>query len=84
VTELAERHHLGLPIDAEDPDSIADAVRKLSETPGLAAEYRANVEEARTVLSWEHEEERLAAQVDSLLDGRGRRARKPRLPSRVP
>ncbi len=60
VRALAEAHHLGLPIDAEDPESITAAVRRLTEEPELVAEYRANVERARSELNWEREEGRLA------------------------
>lgn len=85
VSALAEAHGLGLPIDTEDPESIAAAVRRLSETLGLAAEYRANVERARDLLSWEHEEKLLAAELGELLHDGGRRApRKSRQASRVP
>lgn len=60
VVALAESHELGLPIDAEDAGSIAEAVRTLSEDPELAAGYRANVQRASKELSWEVEERRLA------------------------
>ena len=67
VRALAEAHGLGLPIDAEDPDAIADAVRRLSKDPELAAEKRANVERAREELNWEHEERLLARIVEQAL-----------------
>ena len=69
VRALAEEHRLGLPIDAEDPESIAAAVRSLSENGKLATEYRANVERAQEALSWEREEERLAGMIHSSLPG---------------
>jgi glycosyltransferase involved in cell wall biosynthesis len=70
VAALAEAHQLGLPIDSEDADSIAVAVRRLSETPGLATEYRSKVERARETLNWEIEEGKLAELVSAALDGR--------------
>ncbi|MGH2956410.1 MAG: glycosyltransferase [Solirubrobacterales bacterium] len=67
VRALAEEHGLGLQVDAEDPDSIVAAVLALSESPELLDQYKANVERARQVLSWEHEEARLAEMVRSAI-----------------
>jgi glycosyltransferase involved in cell wall biosynthesis len=71
VETLAREHGLGLPIDAEDPDSVAAAARELAESPDLAASYRANIERAREVLNWEREERKLAELVEGALRDSG-------------
>jgi glycosyltransferase involved in cell wall biosynthesis len=75
ISALADRHGLGLAIDPADPDSIAGAIRVLSEDPEESARYRANAERAREVLNWEQEEQRLREVVRSALgeDGEGGR-----------
>ena len=67
VRALAEDYRLGEAVDAEDPDSIAAAVRRLSDDAELTAEYRANVERAREELNWEREESKLGKIIDSAL-----------------
>lgn len=69
VKALAEDHALGLQIDTEDPESIASAVRDLSESPELVAAYRANVKQASRILNWENEEARIAEIVSGALGG---------------
>jgi glycosyltransferase involved in cell wall biosynthesis len=67
VRALAETHGLGVPVDADDPESIAAAVRDLNDSPDLAAETRANVERAREVLNWEREEGLIAEIIQDAL-----------------
>ena len=67
IQRLAEEHSLGLPFDPRDPASIATAVGRLSDEPGLAAGLRENVERARAELSWEREEAVVAELVRSTL-----------------
>jgi glycosyltransferase involved in cell wall biosynthesis len=67
VRALAEHHSLGPAIDAEDPESIAAAVRSLADDPQLAASYRSRAEQARETLSWEKEEKVLARIVEETL-----------------
>ncbi len=69
VRALAEEHGLGLPVDAEDPESVAGAVGRLAESPELAAEIRGRVRRAGETLNWEHEERRLAEIVSAALEG---------------
>ena len=70
VRALSEEYELGPPIDAEDPESIARAVRSLVDDPELAATHRENVKRASEVLNWEVEERRLAELVASALSSR--------------
>jgi glycosyltransferase involved in cell wall biosynthesis len=78
VRALAEQYGLGPPVDAEDPDSIAAAVRRLVDNPELAADYRAKAQRAKEALNWESEERLLAQIVRPVLDGSAER-----VPARV-
>jgi glycosyltransferase involved in cell wall biosynthesis len=69
IRALSERHGLGLEIDPTDPGSIAAAVRRLSEDRAELDRLRKNVRAAAPELSWEREEERIAAMLDAALAG---------------
>ena len=66
VTALAEAHGLGVPVDTEDPQSVARGILELAEHPDLS-EVRANVTEARGALNWEREENVLNELLDRAL-----------------
>lgn len=71
IAALCEEHEMGIPIEPTDPDSVAAGVRSLLDDPDLAARLRANAAEARSALSWEHEERVLGDVVAAQLGGDG-------------
>lgn len=66
---LAERYDVGLPIRTGDPASIAAAVARLRDEPGLTRRLRDNALAAQGALSWERSEEILDALIGDLLAG---------------
>ena len=60
IQALAAEHELGVEMDADDPDSIAAAVRTLLDDPALLARFRRSIAAAREKLNWEQEERKLA------------------------
>jgi glycosyltransferase involved in cell wall biosynthesis len=69
LAALAESHELGLPIDQDDPESIAAGVSRLREDLGLRRRLRANAARASEVENWEHEEGRFRRLIESAMDG---------------
>ncbi len=65
---LGREHSLGIEFDPDEPASIESAFRGVVEDPAAAARYKANVEKARQVLNWEHEERILTEMLESALN----------------
>jgi glycosyltransferase involved in cell wall biosynthesis len=66
LRRVVRRHSLGVLCRADDPQSIAAALREVL-TPDAQARYRACVREAQQVFNWQHEAERLRAFYRELL-----------------
>ncbi len=64
MKRISSEYELGVEIDPGDPASIAAAVRVLLDDPESIGRYRANVERARQVLNWEHEERVVAGLLE--------------------
>ena len=60
----------GLPVDADDADSIADAFDRLASDRALRDRLAAAAASRGHEVSWEHEERRLAAILDRVREGR--------------
>jgi len=71
IRRLAELYELGVPIEPEEPASIAAGVRELLDDPEQLARLRDNARRARAELNWETEERTLLALAGRLTDGRG-------------
>jgi glycosyl transferase family 4/glycosyl transferase family 1 len=67
MARLAEAHEVGLPIDAQRPESVVSAVRQVLGDEALLARLRQNALRAGEVLSWESHEERLGELVETCL-----------------
>jgi glycosyltransferase involved in cell wall biosynthesis len=67
IRRLAERYQLGLVVSPANPDSLAVAIRALLGDPDRLAELRSSAERAGHELDWEHEEPRVLAVVDRLV-----------------
>jgi glycosyltransferase involved in cell wall biosynthesis len=70
VREVAERYRVGLEIDLVNPDSVAATITRLRREPGLLDGLRANVDRARSELSWDREEPKISAMIESALAAR--------------
>ncbi len=71
IRAIATEDDLGLPIDPAIPDSMADQVRELLDSPALLAlNLSANARRARESLNWQQEERRLAELTERVLDNR--------------
>lgn len=66
VARLVQRYDIGVPCDAADPASIAQAVQTVLE-PDNYERLRANVQRARADITWANEEQKLFAVYESLL-----------------
>jgi glycosyltransferase involved in cell wall biosynthesis len=66
---MVETHDIGLTFDPYDPRSIAAAINRLIEEPGLATSFRQNTHEALRTLDAEGEWRKLVALYDALPRG---------------
>src|SRR5262245_55710255 len=66
MQRIAAQDELGVPIDPQDPASIAHGIRKLAEDRELLARLRLNVERSRAKPSWEPDEQKLRALLGKL------------------
>lgn len=64
IRELCEEHELGVAVDPADPAALADAIATLR---SRLDHYRAAVAAAAPQLSWEREEQAVAAVLDAAL-----------------
>jgi glycosyltransferase involved in cell wall biosynthesis len=69
IRSLANRYRLGIEVDPCDANSVTRAVTRLRTEPGLLDELRGNVTRALPELSWEREEPKVAALIESALTG---------------
>ncbi len=53
LSELVEKHELGLTVAPEDVEGLATALRSLLDDPALAQRCRANIESVRSAMTWE-------------------------------
>jgi glycosyltransferase involved in cell wall biosynthesis len=63
---MVETHGIGLTFDPYDPRSIAAAINRLIDEPGLAAGFRANTQAALKSLDTEREWQKLVTLYDAL------------------
>lgn len=66
IRETGTEHGLGVVVDPEDPDSLAEGIAALRADP---ERYRAAVRAAAPALSWEREEDAVAAVLQAALAG---------------
>jgi glycosyltransferase involved in cell wall biosynthesis len=65
IRRIAEQYELGVPIDPQDPASIAAGIGRLGDKT-LMSRLRLNVENSRGGLSWEQEEQQLRELLENL------------------
>jgi glycosyltransferase involved in cell wall biosynthesis len=68
VAQTAERLGIGRPFDPSDPASMAAVVRALDADRDALAHLRARTVQARSKLSWEHEERTFARVLNEALE----------------
>jgi len=68
IKRIAEKHHVGIPIDPQVPESISDAVAQLISNPTLLAAFKKNLRAASDELSWENEESILRGLISAALE----------------
>jgi glycosyltransferase involved in cell wall biosynthesis len=70
IKKIVERYKIGIPIDPQKPESIANAVTELMSDKEKFLTIKQNIRIAASELSWKHEENILCDLVNRLLDKR--------------
>lgn len=63
---IVDTYGIGFTFDPDQPADLAQALTRFLREPDLAQRYRQHVQEARTVLNWEHEKQVLLTLYNSL------------------
>ena len=67
ILRVADQHEIGLPIEPQNPESIAASIRKFDDDPTLTGRIQMNLELIRDFLSWEFDEARLKLLVENFI-----------------